>query len=223
MSEDGDGDPREGDASTTRAGVQRRRWLTGRGGPAGAAMAMVLLAAACASGTPEESPTLKENELTARLLMSDFESGDVSDLSGLFFPSAVYDDYSSQREYRGLEEISGYVTSLQDWANGIVMSVNRVHAYDTGAVVEWTLSAVQDKPIPGRVTTATGHEIVVNGVTVLTIDNHRITRAADYMDDLTMMLQLGGELHMPGGLIVKNDVPSLPDGAPTGNTTGGGG
>ena len=179
-------------------------------------LALVLLTAACAQRTSEPSPIVKENELTANLLMNAFETGDVSQLGSLFFPSAYYDDYSSARQYRGLEEISGYVRSLQDWANSIIMSVDKVHAWEGGAVVEWTLSAVQDKPIPGRVTEATGHEIVVNGVTILEISNHRITRAADYMDNLNMMLQLGGELHMPGGLVIKNEVPSLPDTAGVG-------
>jgi hypothetical protein len=198
------------DTHTLRTrGPRRRARVWSRGMLVGT---LVLAVSAC-SHTPatEESPVVKENEYTARLLMSTFESGDVSELGKIFYPSAVYDDYSNQREYQGISEIRSYISTLQGWANSIVISVNRVHAWEGGAVVEWTLSAVQDRPIPERVSTATGHEVVVNGVTVLTIENHLITRAADYMDDLTMMLQLGGELHMPGGSVIKNELPSLPD------------
>lgn len=178
---------------------------------AGLVLALTLSVAACAKDASEPSPILKENEFMARMLMADFQSGDVSGLSGLFYPSAVYDDFANERQYRGLQEISGYVGSLSGWANGIIMSATKVHVSETGAVVEWVLSAVQDKPIPGVVATATGHEVVVNGVTVLEISDHRITRAADYMDSMALMLQLGGELHMPGGQIIKNDAPSVPD------------
>jgi len=175
------------------------------------ATAVGILVASCGTGSPEASPILKENELTARLLISDFQSGDLSNVSGLFAPTAVYDDVSSARQYQGLREIAGYIGSIQSWADGIVMSIDEMQVWKTGAVIEWSLSAAQQRPIPGVVSTATGHEVVVNGATVLQITNHRITRAADYMDDLTMMLQLGGELHMPGGIVLKNDFPSLPD------------
>jgi hypothetical protein len=187
-------------------------------------VAVGLVAASCGNGSSEPSPLLKENELTARLLISDFESGDLSNLSGIFAPTAVYDDFSDGRQYQGLREIAEHISSLQSWADGIVMSVNEMQVWKTGVVIEWSLSAVQNRPIPGFVPTATGHEVVVNGVTLLEIANHRVTRAADYMDDLTMMLQLGGEMHMPGGTVLKNDIPSLPDTTDLGSdTTGVGG
>jgi hypothetical protein len=174
------------------------------------AVAAGLTAAAC-NGSAGPSPLMKENELTAHLLMSDVESGDLSNLAGIFAPTAVYEDFSNSREYQGLQEISGYVGSIRSWADGIVMSINEMQVWNTGVVIEWSLSAVQNRPIPGLVSTATGHEVVVNGVTVLEIANHKVIRAADYMDDLTMMLQLGGEMHMPGGAVLKNELPSLPD------------
>lgn len=174
-------------------------------------MAVAIWVASCGTDSSEPAPILKENELTARLLISDFQSGDASNVSGIFAPTAVYEDNSSAREYQGLREIAGYIGSVQSWADGIVMTINEMQVWKTGAVIEWSLSAVQHRPIPGVVATVTGHEVVVNGVTVLEITDHRITRAADYMDDLTMMLQMGGELHMPGGVVLKNDLPSLSD------------
>jgi SnoaL-like domain len=179
-------------------------------GSAGLALSAAILVAGC-GGRDQPDPVLKENELIARLLMADFESGDVSELSRLFYPGAVYDDFADERQYRGLGEISSYVASLQEWVGQIVMSVTEVHPWDKGAVVEWVLSGVQDKPIPGRVTVVTGHDVTVSGITLLEIDNHRITRAADYLDALPLMLQLGGELHMPGGLVLRNDSASVPD------------
>jgi hypothetical protein len=168
-----------------------------------AALALALLAASCNRSGP--SPLLDENELLARMLMTDFQSGDISNLSGMFYPTAVYDDYSSQNEYQGLREIAGYVKSIQSWADDISMTVNAVHASETGATVEWTLSAVQVRPIPGRISMATGNQVQINGVTILQVSQHLITRAANYMDDLGLMLQLGGEVHMPGGMVLKGN------------------
>jgi hypothetical protein len=174
-----------------------------------AVLALALLTASCNRSGP--SPLLKENELLARMLVADFQSGDVSNLSSMFYPTAVYDDYSSQSAYKGLREISGYVRSIQSWADDISMSVNAVHASETGATVEWTLDAVQRRPIPGTISVATGKQVQINGVTVLEISRHLITRAADYMDDLGLLLQLGGQVHMPGGTVLKDNASPSPD------------
>lgn len=179
-----------------------------------AALGLALLTASCSNSGP--SPLLKENELMARMLMSDFESGDVSNLSGMFYPTAVYDDYSTQTEYQGLNQISTYVKSLSSWATSLSVTVDQVHVSETGATVEWTLDAVQGRPIPGRISIATGNHVHVNGVTILEISKHRITRAADCMDDLGFMLQLGGDMHMPGGMVLKGTPPTAP------GVTGGG-
>ena len=66
--------------------------------PAVLVVAAALAAASCRTGSSEPSPLMKENELTARLLISDFQSGDVSNLAGIFAPTAVYDDFSGSRE-----------------------------------------------------------------------------------------------------------------------------
>lgn len=174
-----------------------------------AVLVLALLTASCNRSGP--SPLVQENEVLARMLMADFQSGDVSNLSGMFYPIAVYDDYSNQNEYKGLREISGYVKSIQAWGNDITMNVNAVHASETGATVEWTLSAEQMRPIPGTISVATGNQVQVNGVTVLEISKHLIMRAADYMDDLGLVLQLGGQVHMPGGMVLKSNASSSPD------------
>lgn len=168
-----------------------------------AALGLALLTVSCNRSGP--SPLLQENELMARMLISDFESGDVSKLSSMFYPTAVYDDYSSQNEYEGLREISGYVHSIQDWAGSISMNVTGVQPSETGATIEWTLNAIQERPIPGRIGVGTGASLQVNGITVLEIQRHLIVRAANYMDELGMLLQLGGVMTMPDGTVIKGE------------------
>ena len=157
------------------------------------------------------SPTVARNEIVARTLMSAWESGDVNVLTDLFYPDAVYDDFPNQMQYQGIQEIVGYVQHVQDWAGGLSIDVSEVHPSETGATVEWLFSATQDRPIGNRVPVATGREVVLNGATILEIENGRIHRAADYIDALALVLQLGGEVRMPGGSVIRLDDVLPPD------------
>lgn len=185
------------------------------------ALALAMVPAACAQ--TGRSPLLNENEITARTLMSIWETGETDELAHLFYGDAVYDDIPNQTQYRGLEEIAGYVNHVHDWADAVSMSVTAVHVSETGAVAEWVFSAVQDKPIGTQVPVATGRDVLLNGVTILEIDGGRIRRAADYIDVLPLVLQLGAEVHMPGGSVLKLDLPPVGSGAMDfeGDTLGG--
>lgn len=171
----------------------------------------LLVLAACG---PSEgpSPTVARNEVVARTFMSVWESGETDQLVDLFYPDAVYDDFPNETQYRGIDEIAGYVSHVHDWATDVSVDVTAVHSSETGAVAEWVFSGVQDEPIGTRVPVATGKEVVLNGVTILEIDRGRIRRAADYIDQLPMVLQLGGEVRLPGGGVIRQeDAPPLPD------------
>ena len=74
---------------------------------------------------------------------------------------------------------------------------------ETDAVAEWTMTAIQSEPIPGRVPVATGNPITLNGVTLIHVDGGKITHAADYLDALGFVLQLGSEVALPGGIVLK--------------------
>lgn len=167
-------------------------------------VATLLALTACAPAGP--SPLLNENEIAARTVMSLWETGDTEELAHLFYSDAVYDDFPNQTQYRGLEEIAGYIAHVHDWADAVSMSVSEVHVSETGAVVEWVFSGAQDKPIGTRVPVATGREVLLNGVTILEIDGGRIRRAADYIDVLPLLLQIGAEVHLPGGSVMKLDL-----------------
>ncbi len=151
------------------------------------------------------SPTVARNEIVARTLMGAWQAGDRNAVTDLFLPEAVYDDFANQIQYQGIQEIVGYIHQVQDWADGLSIDVSAVHASEEGATVEWVFSATQAHPIGNRVPVATGRDVVLNGVTILEIRNGRIHRAADYIDGLALVLQLGGEVHMPGGSVIRLD------------------
>jgi len=162
-----------------------------------------MLAAACRV-TNEQAVT--QNELIARSLVDAIQAADTATIVELFWPEATYDDFSSQLQHRGIEEILGYLTSVHDWADDVYLNVGSVHVSETGAVAEWVFAGVQARPMGETVPIATGLEVTTNGVTILEIDGGRIRRGADYMDTLPMLLQLGGRLQLPGGSVMELDV-----------------
>jgi len=162
---------------------------------------------ACAPRSASDADALREAERTMRSLMSAFETADVALIEDLFLAQATYDDYPNQHTYHGLDEIVGYVTAVHEWADDVYMNVGRIHVTTDGAVAEWVFSGVQNRPLGQQVPVATGREVVLNGVTVIEIQNGRILRAADYTDTGALMLQLGGRIELPGGSVVELEGP----------------
>lgn len=170
---------------------------------------LILVSLASAFGCTNQgngpSAAALESELAMRGLIAAWERGDEALIADLFAPQATYDDFPGQQSYEGLGEIIGYITEIHDWADDVYMNVGQLHMTETGAVAEWVLSAIQARPMGVRLPTGTGREIVVNGVTIIEMEGGRIIRAADYVDTLPMMLQLGGRVEMPGGGVIELD------------------
>jgi steroid delta-isomerase-like uncharacterized protein len=165
---------------------------------------LLVLAAACSGAcAPTEEQAVSQNELLARSLADAQQAADTATIMELFWPDAVYDDYASQLQYRGIEEIVGYVTSVHAWADDVYINVGEVHVSPAGAVAEWLFAAVQARPMGELVPVATNREVVVNGVTIIEVDGGRIRRAADYTDTTPLLLQLGGRMTLPGGGVVE--------------------
>ena len=169
-------------------------------------LALALLLAACSPTAPGRSQAEAESEFAIRTLLAMVGSGSADDVAGLFHPDAVYDDFANQHQYRGLEEIAGYVSGGSRWATGVSMNVIDVHVSSTGAVAEWVFTGIQDHPIGSLLPVVTGREVVLNGVTIIEMEDGRIRRAADYVDALPLVLQLGGEVHMPGGGVLRQEL-----------------
>lgn len=153
--------------------------------------------------TASDQAAANEAEVTVRSLMAAFETADTALVEDLFWPRATYDDFPNQHTYQGVAEIVGYVTGVHRWADDVFMNVVQVHTTADGAVAEWVFSAVQTRPMVGRIGVGTGNEVVLNGVTVVEMDGDRIIRAADYTDTGAMLLQLGGRIEMPDGSTIE--------------------
>ena len=161
-----------------------------------------LVAAACVAPASDEAAQ-RASEVLIRSLAAAWERADTALVEELFWPQATYDDFPNQLTYQGVDEIVGYVSSPHSWGDDVYMSVGHVYAGESHAVAEWVFSAVQNRPMGDAVTTGTGREVVLEGVTIIEIENGRIIRAADYTDTAPMMLQLGGRILMPGGQVIE--------------------
>ena len=135
----------------------------------------------------------------ANALVRAWETGDLELLDDLFAPDAVYQDRSNGHDYRGIDEIKQYVAHVHAWASDTRMKIEAMHICQDGAVVESVFTGVQDRPIGEILPVATGRRFALVGVTVLEIEAGKIRRAADCYADLSLALQLGGRLEMPGG------------------------
>jgi hypothetical protein len=150
-------------------------------------------------------PATARNELLVLSLLDGQQRADTAAIAELFWPDAVYDDYASQLQYRGIAEIVGYVTSVHGWADDVYINAGAVHASPSGAVAEWLFAGVQARPIDGYLPEVTNREVVLNGVTLIEVDGGRIRRAADYTDTAPLALQLGGRIELPGGHVLELD------------------
>ena len=133
------------------------------------------------------------------------QTADTAMIEEIFQPDAVYDDYPDQITYEGIEDIVGYLTSIHEWGDDVYLTLGNVQTSPTGATGEWTLGAVQTRPIPDLVGTVTDRETVVSGVTIIEIDGGRIARAADYWDRAAFLLQLGARIELPGDTVLQEN------------------
>lgn len=168
---------------------------------------VALLAVATLACQPREpaAPSSYESELVMLSLVDAIQSADTVLIVDLFWPEATYDDFTEQHTYQGLEEIIGYVTGAHAWGDDIYMNVGRLHVSESRAVAEWVFSAIQARPMGEQVPIGTGREVVLNGVTIIEVENGRIMRAADYTDSAAMLLQLGARIELPGGVVLQRE------------------
>ena len=136
-------------------------------------------------------------------LMGVWESGEVGRLEDLLSADVVYEDVPNGVSLQGLEAATGYVGHVHAWASDIEILIDRTFGSESEAVAEWTMTAVQSSPIPGRLPVATDRRITLKGVTLVEVRQGKIVRAADYMDTLGFVLQLGGEVALPGEVVLK--------------------
>jgi len=140
-----------------------------------------------------------------RQFMRIWETGDTGVLDDIASPDVVYDDVPNGERFEGLDGVRRYVGHVHAWASQVKITVVAVHSGLDAAVAEWVMRGIQDRPIPGRIPVATNRPFELKGATLVELRDGRITRAADYIDVLGFVIQLGGRLELPGGVVIPPD------------------
>jgi len=144
------------------------------------------------------------NDLAAQRveqLMTIWESGDVSNLDQIVSDDVVYDDVPNGIRFEGSEGLRQYVNHVHSWAGQVDIEIMAIHHGPDAAVAEWRMTGVQEGPIPGRIPVATQRPFELSGSTLIELRDGRIVRAADYLDTLGFVLQLGARVALPSGVV----------------------
>jgi steroid delta-isomerase-like uncharacterized protein len=157
---------------------------------------------AASYGTRNRAPQTDSALLLARRLMDMWESGDTAALDEITTDDVVYDDVPNTQRFEGREGVRRYIKHVHAWAGHIEIEVTAVHGGEKAALAEWIMRGVQDRPIPGRVPVATNRRFELKGATLVELREGKIARAADYLDVLGLVVQLGGRVELPGGAVI---------------------
>lgn len=158
-------------------------------------LALPMLLAGC-SGSSGDA------EHRVRQLMTAWETGDTGPLADIVRPDVVYDDVPNGQHYEGLEGMRQYIGHVHAWAKDIKITISSVHGAGNSAFAEWVMQGVQDRPISGHVLVATNRPFELHGATLVELRDGRISRAADYLDVLGFVVQLGARVELPGGVVI---------------------
>jgi steroid delta-isomerase-like uncharacterized protein len=142
-------------------------------------------------------------ETQGRALIEIWQNGNVEDLDLIMAANSVYEAAQQAHSYKGLEEVKSYVGHVVLFAKDLKIEVISARSAKSSASVEWVMTGVQDRPIPGRVTVPTNKEFMVKGVTLIEVEDGLITKATDYMDVLGFVIQLGARVELPGGVVLE--------------------
>ncbi len=144
-----------------------------------------------------------QNTITqGEALMQVWESGNTDELSSIMTEDAEYEAAQQLYTFKGLEEIGGYIKHTSSFAKDLNIEVLAVKASKNFAAIEWIMTGIQDRPIPGRVNAATNKSFTLKGTTIIELEKGKITKATDYMDVLGFLLQLGARVEIPGGVVL---------------------
>ena len=150
----------------------------------------------------EENKLKEHNTLLLKNLMVLWETGDTLSTHEIFSADCEYTDVANNATLSGIEGVNRYISHVHNWATNTQMTVRKINVSENMGYIEWTFTAVQSNPIKGRVPIATNKDITLNGVTLAEFNDGKIQKAADYMDVLGFVIQLGSKVELPGGVVI---------------------
>jgi steroid delta-isomerase-like uncharacterized protein len=114
---------------------------------------------------------------------------DVERLISLCTDDCVYEDVPFAWVNHGKDELRAFGQQVFNAFPDFRIELASHFAAADSAMLEWTMSGTHQGDLPGM--PATGRAFSVRGVTVLALDDGRISRNSDYWDMATLLTQLG--------------------------------
>ncbi len=149
------------------------------------AFAIVTLAAALSlpqqtkSGNPPVTPSAAENWIAA------WNSHDTAKWAAYFSSGVYYEDVTFSEISRGLEEAKKFAGEFFEAVPDLKLELEDSSIEGNHGSIQWILSGT-DKGIY-----KTGKKFKVRGVSIITVNNGKISRSLDYYDSATIMKQVG--------------------------------
>ena len=138
-----------------------------------------------------ENNMVKENETIAKAFIEAWNSHDMKKLNSLFATEFVYIEVASGRKYYNEEALSNYgnltIAGIPDTKFEIVS----VMANEKFAAVEWIWKGTNSVGWDFMGIPATNKYFELPGVSVMEIENDKITRNCDYWDWNSFMRLIG--------------------------------
>jgi len=136
--------------------------------------------------------------------MEMWETGNTAALGEITTEDVVYDEMPNGQRFEGRDGVRQYIGHVHAWASDVEIKATSLRGDANVAVAEWAMRGIQDRPIPGRVPIATRRSFRLNGATLVELQEGRIARAADYLDVLGSVVQLGARVELPGGMVIQS-------------------
>jgi steroid delta-isomerase-like uncharacterized protein len=137
---------------------------------------------------PRRSAKSRANEKTAR---SFFEATGARDVDALldFWVDEGVEEIVPVGVFRGKQEIGDFVRGFLASSSDLEVSVERVIADDSRAVVEWRFRGTFDGPFQGI--EPTGKQIDLRGTDIIEIADDKVKRLTAYYDSTAFARQVG--------------------------------
>ena len=154
---------------------------------------IVLLALIISPIGCEKSINQQNNEEVAKAFIEAWSKHEINELTNLFDEECLYEEVASGRSYSNKEDIAKYVESTLSGVPDSRFETIAIIANDEKAIVEWLWKGTNSVGWEIMNIPATNQSFEVRGVSVMHIQNKKITRNSDYWDWNTFITEIGAK------------------------------
>jgi steroid delta-isomerase-like uncharacterized protein len=138
---------------------------------------------------PRRSAKSRAVEKTAREFFAALGSHEPDAVLEYWVDHGVEEVVPDGQVYRGKSEIGGFLRGFLGASSDLEVTVNRLIADDSRALVEWRFAGTFDGAYQGL--EPTGRKIDLRGTDILEIEDGKVTRLTAYYDASTFARQVG--------------------------------